>query len=312
MAEPMKAVRIHAYGGADTLTLEHIDVPVPAANEVLVRIKAASVNPVDWKVRKGDLQDALKHHLPLTLGWDFAGEIAAVGSDVTDWQPGDAVYARPEITRDGTYAEYIAVNASEIAAKPNTADWHTAAAIPLVTLTAWQSLFDIAKLEGGQSVLVHAGAGGVGAAAIQLAKNAGARVFTTCSSANVDYVKSLGADEIIDYTKTDFSNLRDIDVVLDTLGGEVLQNSWSVLKPGGMLVSIVDTPSEDIAETKRVKAAFWFVQPNSEQLAKIATLFDEGKLKVNIDSVFKLESIADAHARSESGRVRGKVVVEID
>ncbi|WP_230515226.1 NADP-dependent oxidoreductase [Teredinibacter turnerae] len=198
------------------------------------------------------------------------------------------------------------MKASEIAAKPATADWQTAAGIPLVTLTAWQSLFDIANLKAGQSVLIHAGAGGVGAAAIQLGKNAGARVYATCSSANVDYVKSLGADEVIDYTQIDFAKLTNIDVVLDTLGGEAQESSLSVLKPGGMLVSVVDTPSEDLAEAKGVKAAFWFVQPNKEQLDKIATLYDEGKLKINIDSVFTLESIVDSRCprpqRNRSGK----------
>jgi len=305
------AVRIHAFGGRDQLVCE--DAPIPRINpdDLLVRIHAASVNPVDWKVREGYLKDFIPHQLPLILGWDFAGEVVALGEQVTGWNIGDAVYARPDIGRDGTYADYIAVRASEVARKPQSLNWQQAAAVPLAALTAWQSLYEIAKLQEGERVLIHAGAGGVGSFAIQLAKLRGAYVYTTASSRNIELLKSLGADEVIDYTSRDFSQLRDLDVVFDTLGGEVLEKSWQTLKRGGRLVSIISNPDAQIAEQHGVTPLFCFVQPNAAQLNELAALFDAEKLQVIIDSVFDLVDIAKAHERSETGRARGKIVVQV-
>lgn len=305
------AVRIHAFGGRDQLVCE--DAPIPRINpdDVLVKIHAASVNPVDWKVREGYLKGFIPHQLPLILGWDFAGEVVALGAEVKGWNLGDAVYARPDIARDGSYAEYIAVRASEIAHKPASLDWQEAAAVPLAALTAWQALYEIAAIKEGERVLIHAGSGGVGSFAIQLAKLRGAYVYTTTSSRNIEHVKNLGADEVIDYTARDFSQLRDLDVVFDTLGGDVMDNSWQTLKRGGRLVSIIGTPDAQVAERHGVTPLFCFVQPNATQLAELARLFDAGKLQVTIDSLFALEDIQKAHERSESGRARGKIVVQI-
>ncbi len=307
----MQAVQINRYGNADVLSLNTIAVPELDANQVLVKVKAAAVNPVDWKVREGYLEEMMGHELPLILGWDLAGEIAATGADVTAWSVGDAVYSRPDLARNGAYAEYIAIDANEIAAKPASLSWEESAAVPLTSLTAWQALHDAAQLKAGDKVLIHAGSGGVGVFAIQLAKAVGAYVLTTCSAKNIDFVKSLGADEVLDYREQDFSELRDIDVVFDTMGGEILSNSWQVLKKGGVLVSIVETPSEDIAKKHGVSSTFVFVQPNHDQLSDIAALIDDGKLTVHIDSTFALADVKQAHARSETGRARGKIILTL-
>jgi len=308
-ASTMKAVRIHQYGGRDQLKSDVVPIPAPGAGDVLVKIHAAALNPVDCKVREGKLAGMNLHTLPLILGWDFAGEIVAKGEQVGDWAIGDEVFARPNIARDGSYAEYIVADANEIARKPKTASWQQAAALPLTSLTAWQVLFDKAQLKQGERVLIHAGAGGVGHIAIQLAKHAGAYVVSTCSTANVDFVRSLGADEVIDYTKRDFSALRDLDVVFDTLGAEVLAKSWQTLKKGGRLVSIIQTPDADSAARAEVDAQFWFVQPNAEQLSKIAKLFDDGKLRVELSQVLALDDIQRGHELLESGHTRGKIVL---
>jgi len=307
----MRAVRIHNYGGPEQIKLENIAIPKPAAGEVLIKVHAAGVNPIDWKVREGYLAEVIPHTLPLTLGWDFSGEVAAVGQNVEKWHVGDAVYARPDLSKNGAYAEYITVSADEIAAKPKTLSWQKSAAVPLVTLTAWQALNDIGQMKQGDRVLIHAGAGGVGIAAIQLAKQAGATVYTTASTQNVEFLKSLGADEVIDYTQQDFTTLADLDIVFDTMGGEVLEKSWATLKKGGCLISIAEVPNENLAAKHEVKANFCFVQANSGQLSEISNLIDSGDITIEVDSVFPLDHIAQAHEKSESGHTRGKIVIQI-
>jgi NADPH:quinone reductase-like Zn-dependent oxidoreductase len=306
-----QAVRIHSYGERDVLRYEAAPLPVINADDVLVKIHASSINPVDWKVRKGYLKDFVPHKFPLILGWDLAGEIVALGENVSGWKVGDQVFSRPDIARDGTYAEYIVVRASEIARKPAKTNWQEAAAVPLTGLTAWQSLIQFAKLKAGERVLIHAGAGGVGIFAIQLAKSLGAYVYTTTSTRNVNFLRELGANEVIDYTRQDFSELRDLDVVFDTLGGDVQAKSWQTLKRGGRLVSVANPPDEKIAERHGVTPLFCFVQPNAAQLTELAKLIDDGKIKVVIDSVFELKDIAKAHEKSEGGRARGKIVLQI-
>jgi len=311
MTNTQKAVRIHSYGNASVLAYEDAPIPTVTGEDVLVKIHATSINPVDWKVREGYLKDFIPHKLPLILGWDLAGEIVAMGEQVKDWNVGDAVYSRPDIARDGTYAEYIAVRASELAHKPTSINWQQAAAVPLTALTAWQSLYEAANVKAGERVLVHAGSGGVGTFAIQLAKLRGAYVYTTASTRNVDLLKSLGADEVIDYTKSDFSTQRDLDVVFDTLGGDVLDKSWQTLKRGGRLVSIISNPDVQTAEQHGVTPLFCFVQPSAAQLLELASLIDAGKIQVVIDSVFPLKDIAQAHEKSESGHSRGKIVIQV-
>ncbi len=307
----MKAVQINSFGDRNVLMLNDIAIPTPADNEILIKVKSASVNPVDWKIREGYLQPMLNHLLPLTLGWDVSGEVAAIGKNVDNLKVGDAVYSRPDITKNGSYAEYQTVAADEAAIKPNSLTWQEAAGVPLAALTAWQSLYEFAKLEAGERALIHAGSGAVGQFAIQLAKLRGAYVYTTTSSRNTELVKSLGADQTIDYNKEDFSELKDIDVVFDTIGGDTQANSWKTLKKGGRLVSVTENPDHAIATKHGVSASFCFVQPNREQLEKLAELADAGKLKVNIDSEFTLDQVAEAHDRSETGRAQGKIIINV-
>ncbi|WP_143871224.1 NADP-dependent oxidoreductase [Catenovulum sediminis] len=310
--QKMRAAQIHSFGGLAHLEIQNIEIPTPGEGEVLVKVHAAAVNPVDWKIREGYLAEIIPHQLPLTLGWDFAGEIVSVGKSVNSWSIGEAVYARPDLAKNGAFAEYILVSEKEIAAKPKSLNWQKSAAVPLVTLTAWQSLKDIGNIKQGDRVLIHAGAGGVGIAAIQLAKLAGATVYTTASTRNIEFLKTLGADHIIDYTQQDFSDLSNLDMVFDTLGGDVLQKSWATLKQGGCLVSIAEVPNDEIATQHQVNAHFCFVQANPDQLAEIAKLIDSELLKIEIDSVFKLEDLAKAQQKSETGHVRGKIVIQVE
>lgn len=310
MTGTMKAVRMHAYGGPEVLEFEDAPLPACTPEDVLVRVRAAAINPVDWKIREGDLQSMLHYRLPLIPGWDVAGEIVAIGADVETWAVGDAIISRPDISREGAYAEYIAIKANEIAPKPKTMNWLEAAAVPLAALTAWQC-FELAGLRAGQTVLVHAASGGVGHFAVQLAKARGARVIATCSAANLDWVKQLGADEAIDYKQDDFTRLRDVDAVLDTLGGEVQEKSWSVLRPGGAQVSIITPPSEERAAQAGMRGLYVFVQPNGDQLAEISRLIDNGKVRAMIDSVYPLEQAAEAHRKSQTGHARGKIVLDV-
>ena len=258
-SQTMKAIRIHNYGGPEVLQYEDAPRPKPQAGEVLIRVHAAGVNPIDWKVREGHMKDFWPHKFPLILGWDLSGVVEKLGRGVSRFKKGDEVYSLPDPTRNGAYADYIVVRESELALKPNSLHHIRAAAVPLAALTAWQSLFDTAQLQPGQRVLIHAGSGGVGHFAVQLAKWKGAYVFATASTKNQDLLRELGVDEPIDYTQQRFENVvRDIDIVLDTLGGETQERSWSVLKKGGVLVSLVQPPSEEKAErTRRPGCDHW-------------------------------------------------------
>jgi NADPH:quinone reductase-like Zn-dependent oxidoreductase len=307
----MKAVRIHAFGGREVLELNDIAIPEAKQGEVLIKIHAASVNPVDWKIRQGYLQPLLNHALPLTMGWDVSGEVVAVGGGVIHLKVGDEVYSRPNIANNGSYAEYMTASAEEVALKPKSLTWQEAAGVPLAGLTAWQGLYELADIEAGEQVLIHGGSGAVGQFAIQLAKLRGATVYTTTSARNTDLVLSLGADHAIDYQQVDFSELRDMDVVLDTIGGEVQDKSWKTIKPGGRLLSIVQTPDEAVAASHGVTASFYFIEPDRSQLEEMARLADAGKLVVNIDSEFSLDQVADAHKRSESSRSQGKIIINV-
>ena len=308
----MKAVRIHQYGNSDVLAFEEAPMPSISSNEVLVRVVAASVNPVDWKIRQGYLKEMISYSMPLTLGWDVSGVVTAVGSDVTRFAVGDAVYSRPDIKRNGTYAEYVAILESEVALKPKTISHNEAASLPLAGITAWEALITTAQLSTGQKVLIHAGSGGVGSLAIQLAKSRGAYVIATTSGKNAALVKSLGADEVIDYQTQNFSEiLSNIDVVFDTLGGDIQEASWSVLKQGGILVSIVNPPSEEKAKAQGVRSAFVFIEPNAPILEQLAKLVEQGDLRPIIGAEFALQDIVKAHALSESGRSVGKIVLTV-
>lgn len=308
----MKAVRIHEYGNREVLVFEDAPMPSITSNEVLVRVIAASVNPVDWKIREGYLKEMISYQLPLTLGWDVSGVVTEVGTNVTRFRVGDAVYSRPDIKRNGTYAEFVAIRESEVALKPLTISHNEAASLPLAGITAWEVLITTAQLSAGQRVLIHAGSGGVGSLAIQLAKSRGAYVIATTSGKNVALVESLGADEVIDYQTQNFTDkLRDIDVVFDTLGGDIQESSWSVLKKGGILISIVNPPSDTKAKELGVKSAFVFIEPSAYILKQLAELVEQGKLRPVIGAEFALHDIVKAHELSETGRTVGKIVLYV-
>lgn len=308
----MKAVRVHEYGGPEVLRYEDAPRPEPAAGEVLVRVHAAGVNPVDWKVRAGYTKGFLDYKLPMIPGWDLSGVVETVGPGVTGWKPGDAVYSRPDISRDGAYAEYIAVKAAELAPKPKTLDHTKAAAIPLASLTAWQALFDAGGLQAGQTVLIHAAAGGVGTFAVQLARWKGARVIGTASEKNHAFLRELGADQLIDYNKTRFEDVvRDVDVVLDAMAGETRDRSWQVIRKGGILVTILGQPSAQDAAQHGVRAAGVFVQPNRAELEQIGALADSGKLKPIIEAVLPLKDARRAHEMNQTLHTRGKIVLQV-
>ena len=308
----MKAVRIHAYGDRSVLQFEDAPKPEIKPDEALIRIVAAAVNPIDWKIRQGQLKAIVPYAFPLTLGWDFSGVIEALGSQVSSFAVGDAVFSRPDVRRDGSYAEYIVVRAAELARKPKTISHVEAASIPLVGITAWESIVAVGTLAPGQTALIHAASGGVGSLAVQIAKWRGARVIATTSKANVELVRSLGADQVIDYSNERFAEkVKDADLVVDTIGGEVQASSWSVLRRGGMLVSTVSVPSVERAAELGVRSAHILIGPDAAVLDRLAGLVDSGKLRTLIGGEFALRNIADAHALSESGRTVGKIVLYV-
>ena len=309
----MKAVRFHAYGGPDVLVYEDAPKPEPAAGEVLVKVHATSVNPIDWKIRAGHLKGFRDYPLPFILGWDVSGVVESAGSGVTGFKPGDEVYGFPDSSRNGAYAEYIAVEQTKLARKPKSLDHIHSAAIPLAGLTAWQALFDTAGLTAGQKVLVQAAAGGVGHLAIQFAKLKGLYVAGTASGRNQEYLKQLGCDLPINYETTRFEDVvHDYDAVVESMGGEVRNRSWKVLKKGGILVALIGPPpSEEDAKAHGVRAIIIWGQANPDQLAEIAKLADSGRVKPEIAAVFPLRDAAKAHQMSETEHVRGKIVLQV-
>ena len=308
----MRAVQIQQYGGTETLQLVNIDTPKINADDILVQIKATSINPVDWKIREGYLQEFIPYALPVTLGWDVAGVVTQVGESVSDFKIGDEVFSRPDISRNGSYAEFIAVKANEAVLKSSKLDFAQAASLPLAGITAWQCLVDVGQIQADQRVLIHAGAGGVGHLAIQIAKAKGATVIATASTANQALLTELGADQAVDYTKGPLSEqIEAVDLVIDTVGGAVQENSWGLLKKGGLLVSVTDAPSEEVAKQYGVRSAFVFIEPSSRILGELNALVETDELRPLIEHRFSLEQIVDAHKQSQSGRTRGKIVIEV-
>lgn len=331
----MKAFLIDSYG-KNPGRIGEAPAPAVSAHDVLIEVHASSVNVLDSKISNGEFKLILPYSFPLILGNDLAGVVIEVGSKVTRFKPGDEVYARPPEARIGTFAELIAVNENAIALKPANTSMAQAASLPLVALTAWQVLVEIAQLKKGQKVLIHAGSGGVGTLAIQLAKHLGAFVATTTSTANVEWVKALGADLVIDYKQQNFESvLHDYDVVLNSLGADVLEKSLKVLKPGGQLISISGPPTAQFAQEQdlswplkqimrllslgiRRKARkqdvnyrFVFMRANGTQLQQITALIEAGIIKPVIDRAFPFESTAEALKYVEQGRAKGKVVISI-
>jgi NADPH:quinone reductase-like Zn-dependent oxidoreductase len=270
------------------------------------------VNPFDWKVRQGYLAGWINYSLPLILGWEMSGVVQAAGSGVKDFKIGDEVMARADISRDGAYAEYIAVDAGIVVPKPGSIDPIQAAAIPHAALAAWQALFTTGGLTAGQTVLIHGAAGGVGTFAVQFAKWCGAKVIGTASKRNLDFVRELGVDEAIDYSATRFDEVvRDADVVLDTIGGEVLQRCWVVLKPGGILISLVEAPSEETAASYGVRQALVGANADRKILSDIVDLVVSGKVKPIVSAVLPLSEVRQAHELSQSMHTRGKIVLQV-
>lgn len=332
----MRAFIINRYGKNEKLHLGKLPEPVVNENDVLVEVHSAGLNVLDSKIKKGEFKLFLPYKLPLVLGHDVAGVIIKVGSKVSRFKAGDEVYARPADHRIGTFAEYIAIHENDVAFKPKGLSMEEAASVPLVALTAWQALVERADIKKGQKVFIQAGSGGVGTIAVQLAKHLGATVATTTGTANVEWVKALGADVVIDYKKVDFESvLHDYDVVLNSQDARTLEKSLRVLKPGGKLISISGPPDPDFAretglgwlmksilsllsfnvrkKAKRRQVAYSFLLMRAEgsQLNKITFLIDSGIIHPVVDKVFPFEQTNDALAYVESGRAKGKVVVKI-
>jgi NADPH:quinone reductase-like Zn-dependent oxidoreductase len=308
----VKAVRIHQYGGPEVLIYEDAPRPEPGPGEVLARVHAASVNPVDWKIRSAHPNYRMGHKLPLILGRDMSGRVEAVGPGVTRLRPGAEIYARADIRRDGTYAQYLVIEESRVALKPTSIDHIHAAAIPVTGLTAWQALFETAQLAPGQRVLVHAAAGGLGVCAVQLARWKGAYVIGTASAPNHDLLRDLGVDEALDYRTVRFEEtVREVDVVLDAVGGDTQARSWQVLKKGGILVSVVNSPSAEQARRHGVRQACVFLHPRFQWLQELARLVDAGAFRPVVSTVLPLPEARRAHELIQSGHARGKIVLEV-
>ncbi|HUX71603.1 MAG TPA: NADP-dependent oxidoreductase [Cellulomonadaceae bacterium] len=331
----MKAFVVARYGPDG---LEAADVPAPAVGprDVLVEVRAASVNPLDTMVRNGEFKQLIRYRRPFVLGHDVSGVIARVGSEVTEFSVGDEVYSRPRDLRIGTFAERIAIDAADVALKPASLSFAEAGAVPLVALAAWQAMVDVADVKPGQKVLVHAGAGGLGSTVVQLARHRGAYVASTAHTKDVGKVLALGADEVIDYTARDFAEvLSGYDVVLDSLGAANLERSLTVLKPGGLAISVVGPPDAPFASQlgrpllrpimsllsrtvrRRARAmgvrySFLFMKASGAQLASLAALYDSGALRPVLDRTFPFHETIDAMAYVETGKANGKIVITHD
>lgn len=306
-----RAVRLHRFGGLEELRIENVERPVPRDDEVVIRVHAASVNPVDFKIRQGKVPRVRAEQLPIGLGRDASGVVDTCGQAAHTLKVGDPVFCSVGYDR-GTYAELLLVKAVEMTAKPAGLDHVQAAAIPLAGLTAWQGLFEHGGLEAGQRVLIHGGAGGVGHFAVQFAKARGAWVATTVSDRDIGFARELGADEVIDYRHQRFEGaVREVDVVLDLIGGETQQRSWSVLKPGGIIVSTLKEPDQDTARERRARGMHFMVKPNAAQVEEIGRLADAGKVRPAIAAVFDLDQVAEAHRALEHNHPRGKVVLRV-
>lgn len=328
----MKAFVVTHYG-PDGLQPTEVPTPTVGPREVLVDVRAASINPLDRMIRNGEFKQLLRYTLPFVLGHDVSGVVTQLGAQVTEFAVGDEVYARPRDLRIGTFAEQIAIDASDAALKPTSLSFEEAAAVPLVALAAWQALVDVAQVQPGQKVLVHAGAGGLGSTVIQVAEHLGAHVATTAHTNDITKVRALGADEVVDYTAQDFAQaLSDFDVVLDSLGLASLEKSLTVLKPGGVAISVVGPPDAAFAKqlglpllapvmramSRKIRGrakelgvrySFMFMRANGTQLKTLAELYDSGVLKPVVDRTFAFEDTLEAMAYVEQGKAKGKIVI---
>lgn len=306
----MRAAIVESYGGDPVIG--QVPAPELRANSVIVEVRAAAINPIDNLIRLGYLKDMLPFEMPWTMGFDVSGVVVASGADVTQFSVGDTVFGRADTMQAGTIAEFVVVKETDLAAKPDNISHVEAASIPLAGLTAWQALVTIANVQEGERVLIHAGSGGVGSLAIQIAKHLGAFVATTTSAANAEMVTGLGADVVIDYSSQAFDEeLSDFDVVLDAMGGETLEKSFNVLKKGGRLVSIKGEAPEGLAAERGIEFSSFMMSPDGDMLTEIGTLLANGHLRPVIDRTYALDETADAYNYSQSGRAKGKIVIEI-
>ncbi len=313
----MKAVQIHRLGGPDVLRYEEIEQPLPQPGEVLVEVHAAGVNPVDWGSRSYPLPTTTgspRASFPYILGWDLAGRVIATGEGVVSFSPGDAVYGMPRFPGEAkAYSEYAAVPARDLARKPERLNWEQSAALPMAGLTAWQALFDTAQLREGETVFIPGGSGGVGHLAIQLARWKGARVIAATSTRNLSFVRELGADIVIDYTCQTLEEIDgEIDVVLDTMSEDLLTQALQKIKRGGRVASLIRTHKdlgEQLAAQAGASYTFLLVHPSGQQLSTLATLCDREQLHICIEAALPLQEVAQAHQLSQSGHVRGKLVL---
>lgn len=307
----MKAIRIRSFGGPDVLELVEVEKPVPRDNEVLIKVRAASVNPVDYKIRSGSYPMVKQDQLPKVLGRDVAGEVARCGRTASNFREGDTVYAMLD-GGPGGYAEYVTVRADLVAPMPSQLDYRAAAAVPLAGLTAWQGLFDHGHLQAGQRVLIHGGAGGVGHFAVQFAKARDATVATTVAAGDAEFVRHLGADQVIDYARERFEDeVRDVDLVLDLVAGDTQERSWAVLKDGGTMISSLAKPSEAKAREHHARAGNFVAHPDRGELIEIGRLIDEGKVHPHVSAVFELKEAAEAQTQLERHHAQGKVVLQM-
>src|SRR5215471_12216828 len=308
----MKAVVIHEYGGPEVLKYEEVSQPEPKQNELLIRVIAAGVNPVDGMIRSGMFDKEGHRAFPIILGGDISGVVETIGSKITKLKPGDPVFAYVSLDDSGGYAQYALVTEREAAPKPKSLTYVEAAAVPIVALTAWQALIDTAKLKAGQTVLIHGGSGGVGSFAIQIAKAHGAKAIATASTANQELLKQLGADVAIDYTKQNFENIaKDVDVVLDSIGKDTLARSYGVVKKGGIIVSLVARPDPVELEKHGIRGEGLSVDPNSDELGEIGRLIDEKKINVIVSQTLPLSEARKAEEQVATGHTRGKIVLKV-
>ena len=308
----MKAVVIHAYGGPEVLKLEDVPRPEPKDDEILIRVVAASVNPVDVAIRKGYLAELIGDKLPLIPGMDAAGVVEKTGAKISKFKAGDSVYAFFTLASEGGYAQFVVAKESEAAPKPKVLTYAQAAAVPAAASTAWQVLVDTAKLSAGQTVLIHGGSGGVGHFAIQIAKARGAKVIATASTANQDFLKQMGADQTVDYTEAKFEDVaKDVDVVLDTVGEDTLKRSYGVVKKGGIIVSIVDEPDQAALEAHGIHGVTLRSTPKASMLEELAKLIDAKKMTPIVSQVLPLAEVAKAQGQIATHHTRGKIVLQV-
>ncbi|MDE1824202.1 MAG: NADP-dependent oxidoreductase [Candidatus Micrarchaeota archaeon] len=309
----MKAVVIHEYGDPSVLKLEQARIPDIGPKDILVRVHATSVNPMDWKVRAGYAKDWIKLEMPAILGIDVAGTVEQVGGKVRRFKVGDLIYGKASYSKGGSYAEYVAVNEESAALAPQTIPLDRAAGVPLTATTAYQALFDGAKLKPGETVIITGAAGGVGTFAVQFAKIIGARVIAVTSGANAEMVRSLGADQVIDYTREDVAKkTKNADVAFDTVGRESANKAIHALKKGGRLVAIAGEPDKELAGSHEINVISVNASGGRIKLEEIANLIDTGKLRVIVDRELPLSEMKAAHELSQSGKARGKIIIKVE